>query len=64
MDKIIDSIKSLAREKNLALFVGAGISKDPPSNLPLAGELKSYILEKLSSDEELKEIYASISEEG
>jgi len=54
MDSLVDFIKS----KDLVLFVGAGISKNPPSNLPLANELRSFILEKISGkNKEIREFY-------
>ena len=49
----IGSIGKLIHSKALALFLGAGISKNPPSNLPLAGELRACILENLVTDQEM-----------
>jgi len=46
------------KEKEFAVFCGAGISKN--SGLPLANELKQYILGKMSIDkEDIEEIMAS-----
>ena len=46
------------KEKEFAVFCGAGISKN--SGLPLANELKRYILEKLPIDKkDIEEVMAS-----
>jgi tetratricopeptide (TPR) repeat protein len=45
MRNYIADIGRTIKERNLALFCGAGISKN--SGLPLANELKKYVLEKL-----------------
>jgi tetratricopeptide (TPR) repeat protein len=39
----------------LSLWVGAGVSRSDPSNLPLANELKFHILEKLCPDSDLRD---------
>jgi len=58
MRNYILEINKLIKEKELALFCGAGISKN--SGFPLANELKQYILEKLPIDEiEIDEIMNS-----
>lgn len=49
MGNYIAGISKSIGEKELALFCGAGISKN--SGLPLANELKRYILGKLAIDE-------------
>ena len=45
MENLIREISESIREKELAVFCGAGISRN--SGLPLANELKRAILEKL-----------------
>ena len=42
-----------SRKLRLSLFLGAGISKNPPSNLPLANEIRNRVLKKLFADEQL-----------
>lgn len=46
-DALLDEIESLLRSGQLAVFCGAGISRSPPSNLPLASELTAFMLEGL-----------------
>ena len=48
----LDKIEALIRSNKLVVFYGAGISKAPPSNLPLAKELRNYLLEKLLGSED------------
>ena len=43
----LDEIESLIRGNKLSVFCGAGISCAPPSNLPLANELKLNIVGRL-----------------
>jgi len=52
-----DYIISRVNQKGLNLFLGAGISKDPPSNLPLAEELRTYIFRKLCAYGGLSGVY-------
>ena len=54
MNNLIPEIGESIREEELALFCGAGISKN--YGLPLANELKLHILEKLSIDKEGKNL--------
>lgn len=53
----LDYVISRVNQKGLNLFLGAGISKDPPSNLPLAEEFRTYIFKKLCASEELSGVY-------
>lgn len=46
-EQFLDKIERLIRSRKLIMFCGAGISVTPPSNLPLAKELRDNILEKL-----------------
>lgn len=46
----------LTREKRLVFFVGAGISKPQPSNLPLGKELVNHVLDCFSDSEDEKQI--------
>jgi tetratricopeptide (TPR) repeat protein len=43
--------------RKLNLFLGAGISKNAPSNLPLASEFRRFVLHELCSTEGMTEIY-------
>ena len=47
---LVDDIKA----KNVIFWVGAGISRNPPSSLPLGNELKFEILTRLCYDEDLE----------
>ena len=49
-----DLVKDI-KDKKVIFWVGAGISKNSPSNLPLAGELKFHILNGLCYDQQLNE---------
>ena len=60
----LEQIAESARSKKLSLWVGAGISKDPPASLPLGKELKFYILEKLCDHPELQQLYEERLREG
>jgi len=45
-DCFVEWLAQAIVSKKLILFLGAGISKNPPSNLPLAGEMRRYVIEK------------------
>lgn len=53
LDYVIKHISST----DLNLFVGAGISKNSPSNMPLAQEFRTYVFKKLCTCEELTKAY-------
>jgi hypothetical protein len=46
----LQEISNSASSRQLSLWVGAGISRDPPSALPLANELKSFLLSEICQD--------------
>lgn len=46
-----------ARLRRLAVLAGAGISRNPPSSLPLANDLKLYIVEKICSAANIARFY-------
>jgi tetratricopeptide (TPR) repeat protein len=50
-EEFLKEIVSLFRESRLNVFCGAGISSAPPSNLPLANELKLNIVTRLVGHE-------------
>ena len=43
--------------KSLNLFLGAGISKKPPSNLPLAADFRACFFKELCTQERLAEVF-------
>jgi tetratricopeptide (TPR) repeat protein len=45
--------------RSLNLFVGAGISKNPPSNLPLASEFRTHFFKEVCTQEKLAEVYVN-----
>ena len=60
----LEQIAESARSKRLSLWVGAGISRDPPASLPLANELKFCILEKICSESSLHKLYEDHLQDG
>jgi hypothetical protein len=50
-------ISNSAASKRLAIWVGAGISHDPPSALPLANELKSFLLSEICQGGSLRDFH-------
>lgn len=53
-DYFLERLTQAIVSKKLVLFLGAGISKNSPSNLPLAGEMRRYIIEKILDINKLK----------
>ena len=60
----IEEVIHLIQEGNLALFCGAGISLNPPSNLPSAGALRKAILERFIEVDMLASEIRMLLEEG
>ena len=60
----MEQIAESARSKRLSLWVGAGISNDPPASLPLANELKFHILERICDSPDLRQLYEARLQEG
>ena len=58
--EIDDSVRS----GEMSLWVGSGISHEPPSALPLANELKFYVLEQICDIGDLRGLYESRLQEG
>lgn len=54
----------LLKTRKLAIFCGAGICLNPPSNLPLAGELRQEIVNTLLPEEELSDESRMLLEKG
>jgi hypothetical protein len=53
----LQEIADSARSRQLSLWAGAGVSRDPPSALPLANELKFCILEQVCDVGGLRALY-------
>jgi len=60
LQEIADSV----RLRQLSLWAGSGISHEPPSALPLANELKFYVLEQICDFGDLRGLYESRLQEG
>jgi tetratricopeptide (TPR) repeat protein len=56
-EDFLDYITKHISSNDLNLFVGAGISKDPPSNLPLAQEFRMYVYNKLCTCEKPLKVF-------
>jgi hypothetical protein len=54
---VVEEIIEGFRLRKLSLWVGSGISRDPPAALPLANELKSYVLRQVCDTKDLREVY-------
>jgi hypothetical protein len=60
LQEIADSV----RLGQLSLWAGSGISHEPPSALPLANEMKFYVLEQICDVGDLRGLYESRLQEG
>ena len=47
--------------RNINFFLGAGISKNPPSNLPLATDFRDFFFKEICSQEGLPEVFKHYS---
>lgn len=54
-DKFIDDVLASIVSGKLVLWLGAGISHPPPSNMPLASEIRSYVIRKLLARQPIRE---------
>lgn len=52
----LKQIAESARSKRLSLWVGAGISRNPPASLPSADDLKFYVLKRICDHPELQDL--------
>lgn len=61
---IINELIQLIKKKKLAIFCGAGICLNPPSNLPTARQMRKAILSYLNIGESLPDEVQTLLEEG
>ncbi|MGA8905266.1 MAG: SIR2 family protein, partial [Candidatus Bathyarchaeia archaeon] len=60
----LGQIVNSARSGKLSIWVGAGISKEMPSSLPLANELKFHLLESICKHPQLARIHEDYLRDG